>query len=322
MEEHIVVLRAGTTLDHHDTVRALEVVAQRLGLADRTLLVRAGEQLLDEIPAGPHLGLGDAPHASELHGQHGGAVLQRDMLLLARRGRRVDQDQHADNVLAWASDRHEPATLADRTTLAQDMAEHLFPPGRRVLRVGLGTVGAGPGPQVAVAILDADGITGDLVHGVGDALLALAGHRDASQPVVDRGAALERPDRVSQHGVRGLQLLSRGPQFLGRSTFPRVQVGVAERHAGLLGEDLEQVQLVGRRLVLRAHHDVTHVALEAAKRERPAPGFALDRQRPTAASQHVELRFDLGAHLVACTGCVRRAPPALEQVQALEVATL
>jgi hypothetical protein len=114
VEEAVVGAGLAGAFHHDHLVAAFEVVAQGLGPHDRALLVGAGEELLGEVPPQPELGLGQAPQAGELHGQHGGPVLERHFLGFARLSLRVNEGEHAEHVLPGVGQGQQPSAVPDR----------------------------------------------------------------------------------------------------------------------------------------------------------------------------------------------------------------
>src|SRR5581483_4668799 len=217
-----------------------------------------------------------------------GTVLKCDEFLLTGGTARVDEDEHAQYVFSRPGDGEQPAGLADRAALAQCPAKHLLATGLWVLGVRLWPVGASPGPEVAVPVLDGDRQAGQLVHCPGDALLALAADRDPGQLVMDGGGAFQRSNRLRQRGVCRGKLLSCGP-LLGME--PRI----GQRDAGLLGKDPEQKLLRSRRLSRCPDYQVAEGTFETAQRKGPCPRLVLDGQQTTASTQLAELGLDCGA---------------------------
>src|SRR4051794_13484762 len=156
VEERVLVLSTSTPLDHHDPVPALQVVAQSLGPAERALLVRPGEQFLNQVPSYPQLRLGQTAQPGQLHRQDCRAVLDRDLLLISRRTSRVHQRQHADYVGAGAGDRHQPTALADRAALSERTPQHLLTAGPGVPLVQVRAGPTRPGPPGSGSALDPD----------------------------------------------------------------------------------------------------------------------------------------------------------------------
>ena len=100
VEQRLVLGQALVVRHHQDPVGALEVVAERLGAVERPFLVRAGEQLVDQVAVrqAPVV-LGGASPTRELHRQHRRAVLERDAVL-GPGGPLVAEHEHAVGVTA------------------------------------------------------------------------------------------------------------------------------------------------------------------------------------------------------------------------------
>ena len=71
-------------------------------------------------------------------------MLERHHLVLAGGPGRVDEADHAENVALGVRQRDEVAALPDRARGDEGATQELFTPGRRVLRIRVGLVRAGP----------------------------------------------------------------------------------------------------------------------------------------------------------------------------------
>ena len=177
VEQRLVLGQALVVRHHQDAVATLEVVAERLGAVERPFLVRAGEELVDQVASQAPVVLGGALHARELHRQHRRAVLDRDAVL-GPGGALVSEHEHAVSV-AGAGGRQQAIALSQRVALEVGTPQQLGTPRWWLLRVGVGPVRSGPGAEVAVRVLDGNRVSGELVQHGGDALLPLTFERDA-----------------------------------------------------------------------------------------------------------------------------------------------
>ena len=140
------------------------------------------------------------------------------------------------------------------------------------LRIGIGPVGTGPGPQVPEPVLHRHRVAGQVEDGPGDALLPRPRRRHPGQRLVDGGRPFQIGDGGRQLLVDRGQLGVDPPQLPGAGPPPAVEVGVLQGAAGLVGQDLEQELLVGAGLGGSADDQPAPVAAEAAQGEGPAPG--------------------------------------------------
>ena len=231
MEEDVGVggRRAAPLLDQHHPVGPFQVVGDGLGPHEGALLVGPAEEDVDQVALEAEVGLGQAPQAGQLHGQHGGGMLEGDPFVLAGGAGRVDEGEDADGVVPGHGHRHQAALVPYRLGGPDDAVEDLRPGRRRRLRIGIGAVGPGPGPEVPEAVLDRHRIAGHLVERLGDAGLTLAGQGHPGEAVVDLHAEPQRRDRPFEVGVGPLQVLGGG-------ALPGVEAGVAEGQPGLVGQ--------------------------------------------------------------------------------------
>ena len=222
------VLEVGVSaIDDHHPVGPLDVVADGAGQGHRSFAVTAREQLVQQVPAQPALGLDDTLETGQFHGQDGGAMLQRDVIVRAGEARRVHEGDDSDQVFARAGNGDEAAVFPHRLSLFAEAQEHAHTRVGRVLPGGLRRPGTGPGQEIAVAVLDGDFEAGELVQGIGDALLPLALDGHAGQAGVDRRLALEGTDGLGQCVVGG-------PKGLGGGAVALVEPRVGEGDTGLL----------------------------------------------------------------------------------------
>jgi len=84
VEEPVGVDSFAVRVDEDDAMRALEVVALELRASERTLVTGPAQELLDQIPTEAELGLLEAAQTRQLHREHRGAVLERDLFGHAR----------------------------------------------------------------------------------------------------------------------------------------------------------------------------------------------------------------------------------------------
>ncbi len=168
-------------LDDHDRVRPFEGVAQCPGPGQCDVLGIVADQIGDDAAAEPEFGVGHTLQPGELHGQHGRAVLERDGLVLPSEPVRVDEQQHADHVLAGPRHREQPAVGTNGPSGAQGPLQDVLTSGGRGLRSGARRFGTRPGQQVAVPVLDGRRKPGELVQRASDALLAAAGAGDLGE---------------------------------------------------------------------------------------------------------------------------------------------
>jgi hypothetical protein len=132
------------------------------------LVVDAVEQVVDEVAAQPQLGLGQRTLVGELHGQHDRTLLQREDVPLPRMLAGIDHAEHAQHLVARLGDRHDPIAVPHGPPAAPDLVSSSARIRGRGRGIGTRTTRAGPGEQVAEAVLDHDGQPDELVHRVGD----------------------------------------------------------------------------------------------------------------------------------------------------------
>lgn len=215
--------------------------------------------------------------------------------------------------MARVGNGQQAATLADGASLAQGPPQHLLPPRRWVFGVRLRAVRPGPGPQVSVPVFDCYREAREVMQGVGDARLSLAGHGHLREAHVDLRRALQRTYGVGQRRVGRAKVRSGGP-------FACVEAGVGEGNAGLLREDLEQEQFGLWRLVGCSHNEVAMVGSEPAQWQRPAPRLPRDRNGSAVAPERAELRLDPGAYRLSRARLRRYPPTAVDEVDAFHAA--
>ena len=176
-----------------------------------------------------------------------------------------------------------PRTLPDRLTLAQQFAKQLVPLILSRLRVGIGPVGTGPRPQVAVPVLDGDRQAGEIVQRLGDPGGALTGGRDGRQPLVDLHAAAQCGDSDLERVVGDLQLQGAG-------ALPLMHPRVGDGDPGLLRDHLDQELGVGRWRLGRPWRPDSRAVRQHCAAGRPGPAvagppqFAAGRDRPASPS--------------------------------------
>jgi hypothetical protein len=159
------ILRGGPEvghLQHRHLVRPAQVIPERLGPPVRALVVGAGQQVVHQLAADPQLGVGHAAQPGQLHGQHGGAVLQRHHVGGARAVSRVDQRQQPEHAGTRRGQRDDPVAVPDRPARGHQAAQQLFPLVGRELRVPGRLARAGPRGQVAVPVLHRHGQPGQV----------------------------------------------------------------------------------------------------------------------------------------------------------------
>ena len=182
----------------------------------------------------------------------------------------VDQADHPEDVALRVGEGDEAAAFADGAVGLAGAAEQVLAAPRRLLRVRVRSLRAGPGLEVPVAVLDRHGQSGELVDRARDALAALAGHGHRGEPVVDLDAALQRAERPAQPSVDLGELLRRGELL-------RVQVTVGQRRTGLLRERAQEELLLAGGLHVGGHDEHPEPARRAAQRIAPRP---TPRSRP------------------------------------------
>ena len=146
---------------------------------------------------------------------------------------RVDERDEAQHVRTGRGKGDHPRALPDRLSLPQQFAKQLVPLILSRLRVGIGPVGAGPRPQVAVAVLDGHRQTGQIVQRLGDPGGSLAGGGDGRQSLVDLHAPAQGGDSDLERVVGDLQLQGAG-------ALPLVHPRVGDGDPGLLRHHLDQ----------------------------------------------------------------------------------
>lgn len=195
--------------------------------------------------------------AGQLHGEHGRAVLERNLCLPARLALGVDEGQDAEDVLPRRGQDEEPVAVPYGPALVGRPLQDLRLVSRARLRIRVGSSGSCPGAQVAVPVLHGDGVAGQLVHGLSDPLLSLSRHCHVGEALVDGRRGLERRDGGGEGLVRRPKLDRGGP-------LPRIVPGVGERDPCLLRQYPQDELLVGAGLLVGRHDQVAEVSFEAA----------------------------------------------------------
>ena len=235
------------------------------------LVVGTAEQVVDEVAAQPQLSLGQRTLMGQFHGQHDRAVLQREDVLLPRLLAGIDHTEHAQYLVARLGDRHDPIAVPHGPPAAADPGQQLGPIPRLRARVGARATRAGPGEQVAEAVLDRDGQPGEVVHRVGYPGRAASVGRHPGEDLVDPLALLQ-----VRHGARELLVGRLEPcvevtQLHGAGPLPAVQARADQGRPGQLGQRRQQEPLVDRRLVVGRDDEVAGVPADRPHRKGPGP---------------------------------------------------
>ena len=224
----------------------------------------------------------------QFHGQHDRAVLQRENVPLPRLLAGIDHTEHAQYLVARLGDRHDPIAVPHGPPAAADPGQQLGPIPRLRARVGARATRAGPGEQVAEAVLDRDGQPGEVVHRVGYPGRAASVGRHPAEDLVDPLALLQ-----VRHGARELLVGRLEPcveitQLHGAGPLPAVQARADQGRPGQLGQRRQQEPLVDRRLVVGRDDEVAGVPADGPHRKGPGPlgsGHLDDAVRPVELDQ-------------------------------------
>src|ERR671916_2031481 len=125
----------------------------------------------------------------ELQGQHGVCVLEGDLLTVSGGSVWVDEGDHAEHYAAWLRQRDQPAFVPHQAPGLDGTPHGLLTASGTGFRIGVGSSGAAPCGEVAVAVLDGDRQPGQLMQCSGDAPLALPRRGYRGEAVVDVQAA-------------------------------------------------------------------------------------------------------------------------------------
>ncbi len=290
----------------------LQVVAEGRGPCQGRSLVGTGEQLLHEVTAQAELRIRQALQPGQLHGEHGGAVLEGHPLAVPRLPARIEEDHDSYDVLPCTGDKVDPGSLPDRAVRRHHPSQQCRAGRRVILEIRRRLAGACPGPQVAVPVLDGDRVAGELVHGLGDSRLAQPGRCHLGQPLVDGGAVFQGGNRFAQCAVRRAEALGACP-LTGK------QRRVRQRHPELLREHAEQEPFGRGRLAAGRHHHVAERTGRASQGFRPPPFRPGDVQEST--DRHAA---HLRLHLVPDNRVGARsrggAPPCIEEPDPFQAA--
>ncbi len=273
-------MRAGASFafDHHHPVRAPQVIVKCLRPGQRALVVRPGQQVMDEITAQPQFRVGDAAQPGQLHREHGRTMLKGNLVGIVRSPVGIYQRDDPDQVGPRRHEQDQPFAVPHGFAFPHQPAEQVLTLGERLLRVGLGPARACPGGQVAVPVLDRDRHAGELVQGFRYAQLALTRDRHAGEAVVDVHAALQPGHRLGERGI-GDGEFCRGAAFAG------VQPGVRYGNTSLLRDHLDKESLLGGQLPLAGRDHVAKRSADAAQRVGPRPDVAGQLYPARAAAQ-------------------------------------
>jgi hypothetical protein len=274
----------------------------------RALDVGAGEQLLDEVAPQPELRLGDAAKMRQLQREHGGRVLEHDVVAA-----RLLPTEGDDSLVlvAGPSEDQQPAAISHRLAGLAKPAQKSLTAVRRILGIRVGRAQSGRGNQVAVAILDRDRPPGELVHGERDPVLTFARDRDTGEAVVDREAALCQRHGARRFVGRTFQRQVGGLQPLGGEPVLGVKSGVGERGRGLLDENADEELPMVVRLGVGRDHEVAGDSTEADERVGPSPSGVEEFDPVADSTERLQLPLQVRRGL-ACAYAIPFPPAAVE----------
>ncbi len=253
-------------------------------LNHRLVVGSAGEELLHQVPTHAQLRFRGTGQPGQLHGQHRRGVLQGNQLELADPVIGVEESEGPDHVGPRGGEADNPIAMAAHPTLGGQFPQHALPDGSLRLGAGLRRLGRGARPKVAVAILDGDREPGQLVQGLGQRLRSPAG----AGHLVDTGVDLHHPVDVGQAAPEGFV---DGGQLGGGRPASGDRLGVGERGAGLLGEELQEKLLLGARFPAGEDDQEPATLLNAPQQEGEGPDRRGDGQVAATRAEGRQLAF-------------------------------